>query len=67
MARMRDRIVRCWDSTEEWAKTAAERQWIWAGTIANMSADRWARRALEWNPRRTEQPIPSRSPGRPRL
>jgi len=40
---------------------AKRRKWRWAGKVANMSTDRWARKLVEWRPR-----IGKRQRGRPR-
>jgi hypothetical protein len=39
---------------------ARRRKWRWAGKVANMSTDRWARKLVEWRPR-----IGKRHRGRP--
>jgi len=40
---------------------AAKKKWRWAEKLAQMSGDRWARRLLDWQPRKWKRPV-----GRPK-
>ena len=64
--RMRTRLRPCWQHTRAWAITAAIRHWTWAGKVANMLVNRWARQAAEWQHPATTTPAPKRPTGRPR-
>lgn len=64
-ARLLDKIsndrLRGITKVQDFVQAARQRKWRWAGKVANMSPERWARRISEWRPRTGKRDI-----GRPR-